>query len=854
MRYLMKVGPLQLKAGKTNAYLLVGPSGMDVAMAASDAVGVQTLKGRAGSGPITCEERLSSAAEKKGLLTGRPPEQALAMKAAFAVTLEHGPLLQKVQNVELILDLIMATVDFERAAPWTDILGDEAIALTVDAPEVTYEGCVMGQLGETFGLAVYDERGSIARMVKLSQHGQQPDGMAFDTMSVVLERESSFVADAVEEWTGVRVAPVLVRIKRGDSAPLNEVEVSTLVACLRAVVSLTRREAGVGACLGVQRKLTVRARMDHAHHLSPVAKPATPDFQKVGRNDPCPCGSGKKYKRCHLSDGGTAPSPAAPLDETHHERDRRLAELLVIWGTDQFGKQAMRAAVTEAFGQREVSAQLVGPLLAYDWTIQGKALSEHFLDARADLPSVDRRWLEAQRSARASVWEVLRIDRGAGFEALNLLTQRRVYVTEVTATLALFPRQALLARVVDLPGGTGAVMCGSHEQPLSPRQADELLQKLREAGPPSSEWAGEVRLLSLWDDAVSRLALKAASPLVVKNTDGDAVLEVEDQFTLTRGAFASVLSSLLKLEGAQVDAEDARGTRLTFTRTGNALHANWKNTVVGSARVTATRLTVATNSERRADELRARVEAAAGSALSHKKRTRKPIPQMKGGEEIMVDAQVSVSPEPVNVMREWLDTVVPALGYRTPRDAANDYAGRRDLHLLLKELELQDAQRPDGLMNTATLRRQLGLDSEGMPVANADLDRALGHGRKVSETLLDFAAPLLDQSQGHHTDAQLRALLEFASLVWNFVALEERGAPAKEVARARAELKPGRVPADVLRHFDDLVARKRSRFAGDLRFFANITVSGQRDGMNVAVQALVPPELIERAKKAGFTP
>ena len=21
---------------------------------------------------------------------------------------------------------------------------------------------------------------------------------------------------------------------------------------------------------------------------------------KVGRNDPCPCGSGKKFKRCHL--------------------------------------------------------------------------------------------------------------------------------------------------------------------------------------------------------------------------------------------------------------------------------------------------------------------------------------------------------------------------------------------------------------------------------------------------------------------------------------------------------------------------------------------------------------------------
>jgi hypothetical protein len=21
---------------------------------------------------------------------------------------------------------------------------------------------------------------------------------------------------------------------------------------------------------------------------------------KIGRNDPCPCGSGKKYKKCHL--------------------------------------------------------------------------------------------------------------------------------------------------------------------------------------------------------------------------------------------------------------------------------------------------------------------------------------------------------------------------------------------------------------------------------------------------------------------------------------------------------------------------------------------------------------------------
>jgi preprotein translocase subunit SecA len=29
------------------------------------------------------------------------------------------------------------------------------------------------------------------------------------------------------------------------------------------------------------------------------AQPAQHDGPKVGRNDPCPCGSGKKYKHCH---------------------------------------------------------------------------------------------------------------------------------------------------------------------------------------------------------------------------------------------------------------------------------------------------------------------------------------------------------------------------------------------------------------------------------------------------------------------------------------------------------------------------------------------------------------------------
>jgi ABC-type nickel/cobalt efflux system permease component RcnA len=41
---------------------------------------------------------------------------------------------------------------------------------------------------------------------------------------------------------------------------------------------------------------------DHEHHHHspvPAATAAPSAMPKVGRNDPCPCGSGKKYKKCH---------------------------------------------------------------------------------------------------------------------------------------------------------------------------------------------------------------------------------------------------------------------------------------------------------------------------------------------------------------------------------------------------------------------------------------------------------------------------------------------------------------------------------------------------------------------------
>jgi preprotein translocase subunit SecA len=41
--------------------------------------------------------------------------------------------------------------------------------------------------------------------------------------------------------------------------------------------------------------------VEHRGDVEDFDKPATVrrEDEKVGRNEPCPCGSGKKYKKCH---------------------------------------------------------------------------------------------------------------------------------------------------------------------------------------------------------------------------------------------------------------------------------------------------------------------------------------------------------------------------------------------------------------------------------------------------------------------------------------------------------------------------------------------------------------------------
>ena len=401
-----------------------------------------------------------------------------------------------------------------------------------------------------------------------------------------------------------------------------------------------------------------------------------------------------------------------------------------------------------------------------------------------------------------------------------------------------------------------AVFCGVHESLLGPGPADEVITSFRNGELARGDWGAVVRLIELWHEQLSAAKRKAAAPMKITNTDGHDVVTVEDHFALSRAAVEPVFENLAALDGAIVDECDRTGARLTFTRPGNTFHASWNNTIVGSARLTPTRLIVSTNSIERAEALLDRVRNALGNLATWKKRTREDVPAMSGGETVMVDGQAiaSGSPSALDAFRAWLDSPVPKLGGYTPRQAVRDAGGRRNVHLLLKEMENRHARKPVDGSDPVQLRRELGLDELGQPIPHLELDRAIGAGRKLSETLLEFARPLVDADPGRIDEHRLRTLLGFAINVWNLVVTEELHGSANEVAEVRTEIAPDQIPAEVLAWFDRLVVRKRERFHGDLRLVGNWRVRRDQDRLDIEMESRVPQALHMKLMAAGLQP
>jgi hypothetical protein len=195
-----------------------------------------------------------------------------------------------------------------------------------------------------------------------------------------------------------------------------------------------------------------------------------------------------------------------------------------------------------------------------------------------------------------------------------------------------------------------------------------------------------------------------------------------DRYVLEPGAREEVLRRLATLEGAFADEEPEGGEwSVHFERAGNPVNKAMENTVVGRACLTDTTMRLETNSILRADALRARVEPACGWLVRHQLRehsdpratlgrgdgrsARAQKPRSKTAEELQI-----VRDYKVRHYQAWLDTNLPALGGRTPREAAARPSTRARLDVLLKEMENRESRLPESeRFDVPRLRAELGL-------------------------------------------------------------------------------------------------------------------------------------------------
>jgi hypothetical protein len=653
-----------------------------------------------------------------------------------------------------------AAAHLYRVAPWK-VAADHEV-LRMDIPALGVEGAcvsIIGALGESLGVIVFASYLAFERfgdaVLDRGKHALDLGGPVLALDFWKARDVPSGMRHEIGRYGWAAVAPSAVpvvthRDRDGVARPLSERDVRIVTECAFAVASFfVRHPEAFGGRLrepvsesSEVGKSGVTVRLTAPYEAAASFRPSKPKAQppalrdaRVGRNDLCPCGSGKKYKKCCLGTRETERIEGR-RGAGVHELDEQIVRELGEYALDQCERDwrtAMHRFERAAGPPEPLLVQLAGPWSVYGARVAGKRVVDLFLEQHASLLSPEERsWLAAQQQAWLSVWEVIGCEPGVAVTARDFLSAETRRIREVKGSRQLAVRDAVLARVVDYQGAS--YFCGMYPSLLPPMPAAHVVAQVRRRVRSKEQLAPDLlrdeglglAMIRHWAKAVRDERAAAARPKKLVNTDGDDLLLTTDHFDFAPADRADIWAKLGTLEGVDADHSDAADGHLTAFKQGNAIHSHWENTVIGHLALTDGRLEVETNSVKRADRLRAKIEAACGARLRHRARAHAD-PLSSAPSPRHSRPRAPPSPEEEEALRafreqhyrHWLDEPVPALGGKTPRQAARSRLGLRQVDLLLRTMENNEQRMTDyAPFDFAPLRRELGLDGNTQPTVS----------------------------------------------------------------------------------------------------------------------------------------
>jgi hypothetical protein len=489
---------------------------------------------------------------------------------------------------------------------------------------------------------------------------------------------------------------------------------------------------------------------------------------KIGRNDPCVCGSGKKYKNCCINKTFAQSEFAEPYAKdpewlkirgTEAEMVAKILEFaLSNYGGDVFEDALEEFGLWGDFEVDDIHRQTIFlPWMAFNWIPDDESVDsaepeppvlglQYLLENAVTLDPYQRAFIQEACAQPYSFFVITDVTVGETLGIRDIFLDRAFTVKESAASKMVKRGDILFARIVELEGQ--AIMLGMAPTLLPPPchrdildARDDFKEKLRTKGlkldqPCLLEYDAEMR--NLYFDLLDVLSNPPIPQL--QNTDGDPLAFVKLYYKLSSTPQEAVdaLKSLSlpefqdhMLDNAIFDA-DGNLTEVSFGwhKSGNKKHKSWDNTVLGNLTIKGDMLTAEVDSEKRAEKIESEIEKRLKKRATLQRVELEDVEgkleEMKsqGGspeseEERREQEEFQSLPEIQALVRKqmeahweaWYTQKVPALNNKTPLQAARTKSGRERLEALLLEFERRSEGQPDPNLrvDVAAIRKKLGM-------------------------------------------------------------------------------------------------------------------------------------------------
>jgi len=455
--------------------------------------------------------------------------------------------------------------------------------------------------------------------------------------------------------------------------------------------------------------------------------------EKVGRNDPCPCGSGKKYKKCCLLKDEARRSEKTSATPSEIE----LRDQLVSFSSKERYKEDFENAY-HLYWRRPLKEPLmlgekeeVDFAFFLDWFVHdfilksGMTIVEEFYkEKKQKLSQEEHSLLNYEMASYLSVYEVISVTAEVGLRLKDLFTGEEIDVSEVKGSLTMVKWDNIFARVIRM----GAVNKFSGIITLIPiRSKGNVLSSIKKA----------------WEEFKTETGRLDWSHFVKSNAQ--IIHHLIDDQSLKEPIFVTdehhkILSSKAVFDVKNVEAiryrlgkefdfivdEEIEGKRVQFSWLKRGKSKDWEMreafenamilksemmqgkgelrwTSLGTVTLTPNRLELWCASKERLDRGKGRLQEILGDEIQHRidtyedmvkkamERPERPAPakECEMPEKFLPFFEKAMGEH----VTKWVDEIIPALDGKTPREAIKTPEGREKVEELLKGWENSEERR-----------------------------------------------------------------------------------------------------------------------------------------------------------------